>query len=110
MAVAGATVGQVIVRGVVSATVTVKLQLELLPEASVAVQVTTVDPFGNTEPDGGLHATLGFASQLSLGVAANVATAPAGPAHSNVLDGGKMIVGGVLSTTVTVAVHWLDAP
>jgi|ERR1043165_9808235 len=36
-------------------TVTLKLQLAVLPEASVAVQVTVVVPTGNIEPEGGLH-------------------------------------------------------
>ena len=85
-----------------SRTVTVKLQLELLPEASVAVQVTVVEPFGNTEPDGGLHTTPGFGSQLSDAVAVNVDTAPLGPAQSAVWVVGHVIVGGVLSTTLIV--------
>ena len=34
---------------------TAKLQLAVLPEASVAVQVTVVVPTGKIEPDGGLH-------------------------------------------------------
>jgi len=88
-----------------------KLQLEeRLPEASVAEQLTVVDPFGNTEPDGGLHATLGFGSQLSLAVAANVAVAPVGPAHSTVLVVGQLIVGAVLSTTFNANVHKLLLP
>ena len=44
--------GQVIVQG---ATVTVKVQGALLPDVSVAVQVTVVVPSANTDPDGGLH-------------------------------------------------------
>ena len=27
-----------------------------------------------------------------------------------VMSGGHVIIGGVLSTTITVAVHWLEAP
>jgi hypothetical protein len=47
--------GQVIVGAVVSLTVTVKLQLAVLPEPSVAVHVTTVMPLAKVEPDGGLQ-------------------------------------------------------
>ena len=57
-----------------SNTVTVKLQLFVLPEPSVAVQVTVVMPGGRHEPDGGLHATL-TPGQLSEPVAVKVATA-----------------------------------
>src|SRR6516225_10503856 len=48
--------GQVMVGGEFVAeefTVTLKAQLLLLPEASIAVQVTIVSPSGNNEPDGG---------------------------------------------------------
>jgi len=60
--------GQVMAGGCVSLTVTVNLQIFVLPEVSVAVQVTVVVPFGKVEPDAGLQArfTLG---QLSLAVA-----------------------------------------
>jgi len=47
--------GQMIVGGCVSFTVTVKVQLAVLPEASLAMQVTVVVPFGNDDPDGGLQ-------------------------------------------------------
>ena len=41
-----------------SNTVVVKLQVAVLPDASVAVQVTVVVPVGKHEPDGGLHTTV----------------------------------------------------
>jgi hypothetical protein len=41
----------------VSTTVTVKLALDLLPDASVAVHVTVVVPNGNVEPEAGLQVT-----------------------------------------------------
>jgi hypothetical protein len=50
-----------------SLTVTVKLQEPLLPEVSVAVQVTVVVPFGKVEPEVGLQATVA-PGQLSLAV------------------------------------------
>src|SRR2546422_7670841 len=39
----------------VSLTVTVKVQLELLPDASVAVHTTLVAPLAKLEPDAGTH-------------------------------------------------------
>src|SRR5436309_12194555 len=47
--------GQLSVGGSESVTVKVNVQLELLPDASVAVQTTLVVPFGKLEPDGGTH-------------------------------------------------------
>jgi len=38
--------------------VTLKLQVAVLLEASVAVQVTVVDPSGKHDPEGGLHETV----------------------------------------------------
>src|SRR5438552_16471317 len=52
-------------------TVTVKLQVLLLPEASVAVQVTLVVPMGKVEPLGGLQVAVTF-EQLSVAVAVQV--------------------------------------
>jgi hypothetical protein len=46
-------------------TVTVKLQLAVLPELSVAVQLTVVTPRLNVEPLGGEH-TLVAPGQLSV--------------------------------------------
>jgi hypothetical protein len=45
----------VIVGFSVSFTVTVNVQVAVLPEASVAVQVTVVVPFGKVEPEGGVQ-------------------------------------------------------
>jgi len=59
--------GQVIVGGCVSLTVMVNVQLEVLPDASIAVQVTVVVPFGKVEPDAGTQLTVVF-GQLSVGV------------------------------------------
>ena len=50
-------------------TVTVNVQLLVLPAASVAVQVTIVSPLSKVEPEGGLQATL-TSVQLSVTVAA----------------------------------------
>jgi hypothetical protein len=45
-------------------TVTLKLQVAVLPDVSVAVQVMVVDPTGKADPDGGLQSTL-MTEQLS---------------------------------------------
>jgi hypothetical protein len=50
-------------------TLTVKLQLAVLPTASVAVQVTVVTPRLKVEPEGGKQ-TVGTAPQLSVAVGA----------------------------------------
>ena len=47
-------------------TVTGNCAVETLPEASVAVQVTSVVPGGKTLPDGGTHRRLGDGSSPSL--------------------------------------------
>jgi len=50
-------------------TVTVKEQLAVFPDVSVAVQVTVVVPSGNVEPDAGTH-MLVTPGQLSLTIGA----------------------------------------
>ena len=59
--------GQTIVGGCVSVTVTVKEQVAVLPDVSVAVAVTVVVPFGNVDPDGGFATTV-TPGQLSLAI------------------------------------------
>lgn len=56
-----------------SKVVTVKLHVAVLPEASVAVQVTVVTPVGKQEPDAGLQTTV-TPGQLSVAVAVKFAT------------------------------------
>jgi hypothetical protein len=53
--------------GVASTTVTVNVQVELLPIASVAVAVTIVVPTGKVEPEGGFTVTI-TPGQLSVAV------------------------------------------
>jgi hypothetical protein len=60
--------GQVIAQDA-GCTITVKLQLAILPEASVAVQVTVVVPTAKLEPVGGLQLAVA-PGQLSVGVGA----------------------------------------
>jgi len=68
----------------VSTTVTVKEQLAVLPEPSVAVAVTVVVPFGKVEPDGGFATTV-TPGQLSLAVTLKVTTAEHCPAAQGTL-------------------------
>jgi len=60
--------GHVITGFSVSLTVTLKLQVAMLPESSVAVQVTKLVPLANVEPLAGLHAVV-TPGQLSLATA-----------------------------------------
>ena len=57
---------------VVSSTVTVNEPLALLPEASVAVQVTVAVPSGKVEPDAGEQTTAGEGSTVSVAEAVKV--------------------------------------
>ena len=59
--------GQVIVGGCVSLTVTVNVQIPIVPPESVAVHVTVVVPFGKKLPDAGEQVTV-VPAQLSLGI------------------------------------------
>jgi hypothetical protein len=61
-----------------SNTVTLKLQLAVLLDPSVAVHVTVVVPAGKHEPDAGAHATI-TPGQLSDAVVVKVVTAQAAP-------------------------------
>src|SRR5258707_845530 len=105
------SIGQVIVGGVVSTTtVTTKLQPLLLPVASTAEQTTGVSPRAKTEPDGGAQLAETFVSPASIAVAVKRACAPLVPVHSSVKLVGQVIVGGVVSTTVTTKLQPLLLP
>ena len=79
------------------------LQLLGFPEPSLAVQVTGAAPSENV-PEPGVHPT-DATLQLSVAVAVTVALAPFGLVHSSVCGAGHVMLGGVVSRTVTVAVH-----
>ena len=90
--------------------VTANEQVAVLPAASVAVHVTVVVPTGNGLPDGGTHATVtpGQLSEATGG--GNVPTAAVAIGQlagaTAVCGPGQVIVGGCVSTTVTVNEHW----
>src|SRR4051812_875921 len=90
--------------GVMSVTVTVKLQLLELPAASVAVALTVVVPTGKLEPDD-LLVIMVEDEQLSLAVTVKLTGAAQVPgiALTTILPG-QLITGGVLSMTVIVCV------
>jgi hypothetical protein len=92
-------------------TATVNEQVAVLPDASVAVQVTVEVPTGKEEPEGGVHTAVAVTpAQLSetvpaatLGVT-NATTALETPQDWGVTattGPGQVIVGGVGSVTVT---------
>jgi hypothetical protein len=94
--------GQVIEGGCVSLTVTVNEQVAVLPDASVAAQVTVVTPLLNAEPEAGLQLIVA-PGQLSLAVAVNMTTAVHTPESVVVVIlPGQTAVGASLSLTVTV--------
>ena len=102
--VASATIGSgtVITGGVVSTTVTVKLDDDSLPSKSVAVTLTVVVPSGKTLPPGGVTTSTGAGSTMSVAVTTKSTTAPVGPVAWAMIGLGAVITGGVVSSTVTV--------
>src|SRR5213075_1186003 len=85
-----------------SSTVTVKLQLDELPAASVAVAVTVVVPTGKTEPDALLVTTVGT-EQLSLAATVKFTIAEHDPDPAlTTMFVGQLIAGAMLSMTVIV--------
>ena len=95
--------------GVVSTTGTFELQLLVLLDASVTMQVKGVIPSGKLDPDGGTHVGDPSPGQLSDTVGLSVTGVPLGPVHSTV-GVGQVMLGGCLSSTVTLAVQVLDKP
>ena len=97
--------GQVMAGGSVSLTVTVKVHVAVFPDASVAVQVTVVVPFGKAEPEAGEQLVV-TPGQLSLAAGAKVTTAEHWPGSVDlVMFAGHAMVGLSVSLTVTVKVQ-----
>src|SRR5688572_8014425 len=88
-----------------SFTVTVNVQLEVLPAASCAIAVTVVIPTPKKLPDAGLYVTVA-PGQLSLTPALKFTTAPHIPGSlvTNILAG-QVTTGSSVSLTVTVNVQ-----
>jgi len=89
--------GNVRFGGVVSRTVTLNVLLLVLPEASLAVTVTTVVPSWNRLPELGEAVTTGAGSMASVAVAVKVTTAPAPDVASAVRSESVPMTGGVES-------------
>src|SRR5437867_5679886 len=86
----------------VSLTVTVKVQFELLPLASVAVHTTLVLPLAKLEPDAGTHSTEP-PGQLSVNEKAKLRFVEHWPgAVLTVIGPGQLGTGRSVSLTVTV--------
>src|SRR5436190_10573980 len=93
-------VGQVIVGGVVSRTVIVCAQLDLLPHASVAVQVRAITLVPPQKLVTASTYVMVTAPQPSWAVATPVLFVVVLAGHSSTTSAGHVIVGGVMSRTV----------
>jgi len=79
-----------------SLTVTVNEQVELLPQASVAVAVTVVVPRANTDPDAGRVVMVTAPPQLSVAFTVKFTTALQEPiGELTVMLAGQVITGAV---------------
>ena len=102
--------GQVIVGASWSLTITLNEQLAVLPDASVAVQVTLFVPLANVDPLAGTHALV-TPGQLSLAEGANATAREHWPgAVFVVISTGQLMVGFSLSLTVTVKEQFAVLP
>jgi hypothetical protein len=101
--------GQEAVGFCVSATITLKLQVLVLPTASVAVLVTVVVPTLNVDPLAGTAAKV-TPAQLSVAPTVKVPTAPQVPVVAIKLRGvnGQVATGFSASVTVTLNVQLVD--
>ena len=78
----------------------------LLPQASVAVEVTVVVPMGNAVPEAGTETIFTAPPQLSVAVGVKFTTATQDPTGVVVvIFAGQVITGAVWSFTVIVCVH-----
>jgi hypothetical protein len=83
--------------GVMSTTVIANDPDAVLPDESVAVQVTSVTPTWNVLPDGGVQLTGTGPSTSSVAVAVKVPTAPPEEVATAVMGLGRASTGGVVS-------------
>jgi hypothetical protein len=90
---------------------TVKLQVTVLLAPSVAVQTTVLVPKGKVEPGDGEQVTL-TPGQLSMAMAIKVTLLLLAWPEStlSVMPGGQMMVGGCISTTLTMKLQALVLP
>jgi hypothetical protein len=103
--------GQVIVGFCVSFTVTVKVQIFVLPLQSVAVLVTVVVPTGKAKPLAELLVTVTVPAQLSVAVTVKVTLLVHWPNEFvTLMFAGQVMVGAVVSTTLIVCVAEAETP
>ncbi len=103
--------GQVTTGASSSLTVTVNEQLPVLPDESVAMQVTVVTPLGKVEPDAGAQTGVRLPSQLSVALALKTTTAEQAMLEVPVVMGdGQVTTGASVSLTVTVNEQLLVLP
>src|SRR5437016_1928466 len=81
-----------------------------MPFWSQAVQCTQVVPSEKRVPEGGEQISQGEESAKSVAAVVKNTVAPNVPVASATIFVGDWIVGAVVSTTVTVKVHVLEAP
>src|SRR4030095_16381540 len=93
--------GQFTCGGVVSTTVTVKVQLLDWPRLSLAVQTTLLWPSRKPVPEGGVQVTGKALFRKSFAVTVKV-TGVKTPVHSARTSPGQASVGGAISASVTV--------
>lgn len=85
------------------------MQLDTLPEGSVAVEVTVVLPTGKNEPEAGVVTKA--AVQLSVAVTEKVTVAPHAPEGAFVvISDGQLMTGAWLSITITLNEHVATFP
>src|SRR5947209_19520935 len=102
MAVPSRLPAETIVGGSASVTMTLKAQMAVLPEASVAVQFTVLVPVGKDAPLGGVH-TLRTPGQLSTLRGENTTVAVDCPVLTSIaISFGQVMTGGCVSMTLTV--------
>src|SRR5258706_4608381 len=91
----------------VSRTMILKLALLELPDLSVAVTVTNVDPSGKLLPDGTSATTAGEGSTLSVAERLNVTITPDADAASATTSWSSPMTGGATARPTSVATVWL---
>ena len=85
--------------GAASVTVTLKVPDELLPVASVAVQVTVVVPRSKAEPLGGVQPTVGAGSTSSVAVGSVQVTTVLAPVVVVAMSPGRPWISGAVVST-----------
>ena len=102
--------GQLTCGSSVSMTVTVKWHDAVLPDASVAVYVTSVEAFSNLVPEG-CDIVVFVTTSLSVLLVTNIWVYVLAPASmERVTEGGQNIFGSSVSTTLTLKRHELMLP